>query len=280
MAGGRARENAGMPHFGIGLARADRHHKDLVFANGPAESITFDRGCHQRLQRGIVVRTHTSVDEVASDGLEPAGCAADPNGLGVEEAWSRGAGTHHLPQRVLCVRNRRGLGPGSEIASVRVVGDGPAAARVQTLGNHQQAGQEVGAVHLPLAVHADQRLLDLVAIELGAQCAPARQCAFEHEPAEVHVVAVHLVHRHAQRQRGCDDCASGRAGDEVEVVRQPEVRIAAVLRSQDGFDLAKHAQRQYPAQPAAVESQDALGTHSGIQVLREVPVGGHRGIIK
>ena len=82
-----------------------------------------------------------------------------------------------------------------------------------------------------------------------------------------------LVYRHPRRQRRGDDRAGGSAGDEIEVVAQPELAIAAVPGAERRLEVLQDPERENAAQAAAVEGEDPLRA-----LAREVFIPGQNAI--
>src|SRR4029077_12457151 len=85
-----------------------------------------------------------------------------------------------------------------------------------------------------------------------------QQALLEHLPAEPHVVVGEVLHRPSHGQGRGDDGTGGRAGDQVEVVAEPEVGTPAVALAEELLDLRQEAQGENAPESSTVEGQDAL----------------------
>lgn len=100
------------------------------FAQRPIEGVTFQAGEHQKQQRGIVVRTHPSIDEGART------ISSYLNGFRLKIVRSRTAGANHVPQLKVLVRLCVGIVLRRfEVLASGVIVDGPDAAAVQAFGD-------------------------------------------------------------------------------------------------------------------------------------------------
>src|SRR5262249_43471382 len=154
-----------------------------------------------------------------------------------------------------------------EILALRVVAHRPRTARIQPLDHDQQAGlQPIAAEHGVGAVHGLQLLDEARIVVTGAQESLTEEAALKDAGPELDVLAGDLVHRPADGERRGDDRASGRAGDQIEIVAQAEAIVVAVPRPKLRLDAREDAEREDASQPAAVEREDALRTRD-LEVL-------------
>jgi hypothetical protein len=138
---------------------------------------------------------------------------------------------------------------------------------VEALRRDHQAGQDFFAVERRVGAElAIERLLDALGRKLRHEIAAAQERRLEELLAELPMDRVEQLDRHPARQAGRENRARRGAADQIEVVAEPELRRVQAL-AKEILDHREVLQRQNPTNPAAVESENALRSGGGFEVL-------------
>ena len=218
---------------------------------GQRSAWPFERGEHQQLQRGVVVRADAAVDEGAFH------VVGHPDLLGLEVGGRRRARPHHVAQQVVLVRRGIAARHSLEVAPPGIVVHDPRTAGVETLGHDGEPGLELRSAEPDVAVLAFQGLLHRLCRELGPQQALAKEARLEDRVPELAIELLDALHRPAERERGGDDGTGRGSADQIEVVGEHRLVVAGAL-ADELLDPPQELHGENATDSAAVEGEDAL----------------------